>query len=83
MKEAGTEWDDLTFFQLIIAADFLVIPNLLDLCMQTLAYLIRKCTDEPNLCAAEKFRRTFKIKNDWTPEEEEKVSKEVECFEER
>lgn len=69
-------WDDVTFFELILAAEFLSITDLLDLCMQTLANMIKGKT-------VEEFRKCFKITNDWTPEEEERVSKEVECFEER
>ncbi|CAI8588554.1 unnamed protein product [Vicia faba] len=51
------------------AANYLNIKNLLDLTCQTVADMIKGKTPE-------EIRRTFNIKNDFTPEEEEEVRRE-------
>ena len=54
------------FFQ---AANYLNIKSLLDLTCQTVADMIKGKTPE-------EIRKTFNIKNDFTPEEEEEVRRE-------
>ena len=51
------------------AANFLNIKDLLDLTCQTVADMIKGKTPE-------EIRKTFNIKNDFTPEEEEEVRRE-------
>ncbi|GLT86071.1 hypothetical protein SLE2022_042340 [Rubroshorea leprosula] len=61
--------DQNTLFDLILAANFLNIKRLLDLTCETVADIIKGKTPE-------EIRKTFNIKNDFTPEEEEEVRKE-------
>eukprot|EP00252_Welwitschia_mirabilis_P015129 TRINITY_DN33303_c0_g1_i1.p1 TRINITY_DN33303_c0_g1~~TRINITY_DN33303_c0_g1_i1.p1 ORF type:complete len:158 (-),score=25.98 TRINITY_DN33303_c0_g1_i1:294-767(-) len=61
--------DQGTLFDLILAANYLNIKNLLDLTCQTVADMIKGKTPE-------EIRKTFNIKNDFTPEEEEEVRRE-------
>jgi S-phase kinase-associated protein 1 len=68
--------DQATLFELILAANFLDIKPLLDLTCKTVANMIKGKTPE-------EIRKTFNIKNDFTPEEEEQVRKENEWCEER
>ncbi|KAF3786111.1 SKP1-like protein 1A [Nymphaea thermarum] len=56
-------------FRLFQAANYLNIKNLLDLTCQTVADMIKGKTPE-------EIRKTFNIKNDFTPEEEEEVRRE-------
>ncbi|KAK1366517.1 hypothetical protein POM88_042080 [Heracleum sosnowskyi] len=56
-------------FDLILAANYLNIKSLLDLTCQTVADMIKGKTPE-------EIRKTFNIKNDFTPEEEEQVRRE-------
>jgi len=56
-------------FWLLQAWDYLNIKDLLDLTCQTVADMIKNKTPE-------EIRRTFNIKNDFTPEEEEEVRRE-------
>uniref|UniRef100_A0A7S1V748 SKP1-like protein n=1 Tax=Sexangularia sp. CB-2014 TaxID=1486929 RepID=A0A7S1V748_9EUKA len=61
--------DQSTLFELILAANYLDIKPLLDLTCKTVANMIKgKSTEE--------IRKTFKITNDFTPEEEEAVKRE-------
>ena len=53
----------------IQAANYLNIKSLLDLTCQTVADMIKGKTPE-------EIRKTFNIKNDFTPEEEEEVRRE-------
>ncbi|KAM7273807.1 hypothetical protein ACFE04_028471 [Oxalis oulophora] len=62
--------DQETLFDLIMAANYLKIQSLLDLTCQTVANMIRGKTPE-------EIRQTFHIQNDYTPEEEEQVRKEM------
>lgn len=63
--------DGLFFFFLFSfqAANYLNIKSLLDLTCQTVADMIKGKTPE-------EIRKTFNIKNDFTPEEEEEVRRE-------
>ncbi|KAE8715568.1 SKP1-like protein 1B [Hibiscus syriacus] len=61
--------DQATLFHLILAANYLNIKSLLDLICQTVADVIKGKTPE-------EIRKTFNIKNDFTPEEEEEVRRE-------
>jgi S-phase kinase-associated protein 1 len=61
--------DQATLFDLILAANYLNIKGLLDLTCQTVAGMIKGKTPE-------EIRKTFNIKNDFTPEEEEEVRRE-------
>uniref|UniRef100_A0A0C9QLX3 SKP1-like protein n=1 Tax=Wollemia nobilis TaxID=56998 RepID=A0A0C9QLX3_9CONI len=58
--------DQATLFDLILAANYLNIKSLLDLTCQTVADMIKGKTPE-------EIRKTFNIKNDFTPEEEEEI----------
>ena len=61
--------DQSTLFDLILAANYLNIKELLDLCCQTVANMIKGKSPE-------EIRKTFNIANDFTPEEEEEVRRE-------
>ncbi|OAY22664.2 SKP1-like protein 1B [Manihot esculenta] len=61
--------DQSTLFDLILAANYLNIKSLLDHTCQTVADMIKGKTPE-------EIRKTFNIKNDFTPEEEEEVRRE-------
>ncbi|KAJ1355557.1 Skp1- protein [Parelaphostrongylus tenuis] len=59
--------DQATLFELILAANYLDIEGLLDVACKAVANMIRGKTSE-------EIRRTFNIKYDFTPEEEEDLS---------
>ena len=59
----------IKLFGFLQAANYLNIENLLDLTCQTFAEMIKGKTPE-------EIRKTFNIKNDFTPEEEEEVRRE-------
>jgi S-phase kinase-associated protein 1 len=61
--------DQATLFELILAANYLNIRNLLDLTCQAVADSIKDKTPE-------EIRKIFNIKNDFTPEEEEELRRE-------
>lgn len=68
--------DQGTLFELILAANYLDIRSLLDVTCKTVANMIKgKTPDE--------IRKTFNIKNDFTPAEEEQVRKENTWCEEK
>lgn len=56
-------------FELILAANYMDIPGLLDLCCAKVASEIR---NKP----VEEIRKTFGIENDFTPEEEAQIREE-------
>lgn len=58
--------DQGTLFELILAANYLDVRGLLDVSCKTVANMIKGKTPE-------EIRRTFNIKNDFSPEEEEQV----------
>lgn len=66
--------DQGTLFELILAANYLDIKGLLDVTCKTVANMIKGKK-------AEEIRKTFNIKNDFTPEEEEQIRKENEWCE--
>jgi len=68
--------DQGTLFELILAANYLDIKGLLDVTCKTVANMIKGKTPED-------IRKTFNIKNDFTPSEEEQVRKENEWCEEK
>eukprot|EP00126_Sphaerothecum_destruens_P015687 Sdes_comp9727_c0_seq1m1229 len=68
--------DQGTLFEMILAANYLDIKSMLDLTCKTVANMIKGKTPE-------EIRKTFNIKNDFTPEEEEQVRKENEWCEEK
>ncbi|KAK8622258.1 hypothetical protein V6N13_117181 [Hibiscus sabdariffa] len=61
--------DQVTLYDLIMAANFLNIKDLLDLTCQKVADMIKGKSPE-------EIRTTFNIKNDFTPEEYEEITKE-------
>lgn len=72
LKEWDAEFmkvDQARLYDLILAANFLNVKNLLDLTCQTVADMIKGKTPA-------EIRKTFNIKNDFTPEEEEEIRKE-------
>ncbi|CAF0959978.1 unnamed protein product, partial [Didymodactylos carnosus] len=68
--------DQGTLFELILAANYLDIKGLLDVTCKTVANMIKGKMPE-------EIRRTFNIKNDFTPQEEEQIKKENEWCEEK
>ena len=68
--------DQGTLFELILAAHYLDIKGLLDVTCKTVANMIKGKTPK-------EIRKTFNIKDEFTAEEEEKVRKENEWYEEK
>lgn len=78
-----SEWDQKfitvdqeMLFEIILAANYLDIKSLLDVGCKTVANMIKGKTPE-------EIRKTFNIKNDFNPQEEEQVRKENEWCEEK
>jgi len=68
--------DQEMLFEIILAANYMDIKNLLDVGCKTVANMIKgKSPDE--------IRKTFNITNDFTPEEEEQIRRENEWAEDR
>ncbi|KAK2417445.1 SKP1 protein 1B [Trifolium repens] len=61
--------DSATLFELVIAANYLNINNLLNLTCATVGDMIKGKTSE-------EIRETFNIVNDFSPEEEEEIRRE-------
>jgi S-phase kinase-associated protein 1 len=61
--------DSATLFELVIAANYLNINNLLNLTCATVGDMIKGKTSE-------EIRQTFNIVNDFSPEEEEEIRRE-------
>lgn len=68
--------DKEQLFQLVLAANYLDIKDLLDLTCKIVANMIKGKTQD-------EIRAVFGIENDFTPEEEEQIRKENEWCEER
>jgi S-phase kinase-associated protein 1 len=67
--KAFVDVDKDTLYDLLLAANYLNVKALLDLCCQKVADMIRGKTPE-------EIRQAFGIKNDFSPEEEEEIRKE-------
>merc|ERR1711993_115007 len=81
-QSESSEWDleylkinDGTLFELILAANYLDISQLLDVCCKQVANMIKGKS-------AEEIRARFNIQNDFTKAEEEQIRKENEWCEE-
>ncbi|RHN58945.1 putative SKP1 component, dimerization [Medicago truncatula] len=61
--------DNVTLFELVLAANYLDIKNLLELTCKTVGEIMHGKTSE-------QIRQTYKIVNDFSPEEEEEIRKE-------
>lgn len=68
--------DQPTLFALILAANYLDVKDLLDLCCKTVANMIKGKTPE-------EIRKTFNIRDEFTPEEEEQVKRDNDWCEEK
>lgn len=68
--------DQGTLFELILAANYLDIKGLLDVTCKTVANMIKGKTPE-------EIRKTFNIRNDFSPEEEEQILRENEWCEDK
>jgi S-phase kinase-associated protein 1 len=73
-ETAFVTMDQGELFELILAANYLDIKPMLDLTCKAVANMIKGKSPE-------EIRKTFNIKNDFTPEEEEKIRKENEWCE--
>ena len=68
------EMDQTTLFSMILAANYLNYPRLLDLCCKSVANMIKGKT-------VEEIRKVFNVQNDFTEEEEKQVEAESEWLE--
>jgi len=68
--------DKSTLFEIILAANYLDIRGLLEVGCKAVAFMMKGKSPE-------EIRKTFNIKNDLTPEEEEEIRKENEWCEEK
>eukprot|EP01118_Nematostelium_gracile_P012427 TRINITY_DN4538_c0_g1_i1.p1 TRINITY_DN4538_c0_g1~~TRINITY_DN4538_c0_g1_i1.p1 ORF type:complete len:160 (+),score=53.06 TRINITY_DN4538_c0_g1_i1:78-557(+) len=69
--------DNRTIFELILAANYLDIKKLLDLTCYTVANTMIKGKTPAEI------RKAFEIKNEMTPEEEDRIMRECEWIEEK
>ena len=68
-KQHFIDVDQAVLYELIMAANYLNVAELLDLCCKEVARLVKGK-------APEEIRTYFHIKNDFTPQEEEEVRRE-------
>ncbi|KAF8687265.1 hypothetical protein HU200_042940 [Digitaria exilis] len=69
LRQGVLEVDTDTLYDLLLAANYLEVKELLDLACQKVADMIKGKTPE-------QIRQTFGIKNDFSPEEQEEIKKE-------
>lgn len=70
LRKAFVPEDQSRLFELIIAANYLDMKSLMDLTCKTVADMLKGKTPE-------QIMTTFGLKNDFTPEEEEKIRRET------
>lgn len=68
IKASVKDFDNDTLFEVLLAANFLNIPIIVDTMCQVMADMIKGKSPE-------EIRKTFNIESDWEPEEYERVRK--------
>ena len=67
--------NDNTLFDIMLGANYLNMPKLLDYCAEKVADELKRCK------TTEEIRKRFNIENDFTPEEEERIENEYQWCE--